>query len=266
VGASTISRLDPLVGRPYSRRVDLQFRRGTPDRPRGHALAYFETPDGRIYATYLVIPPIQIDLAKYMPPMFAGQIPVQAAAELSAMPLPPIPEEVAGGLALIDRLAELRDDDVVSAGTVDPRALDRLLRVAAEAGQAYVGLYKRWQAIAPTEATPRVEASYDVDEVLLSLESEHDRIGRLARLVGQLRYALEGGDRRGGDEALAEMERVGRSLPEKYRVAELLAAANRPGDEGARLAQLLLERSYKLCQEEYADVARLEAEIKKLTT
>ena len=62
------------------------------------------------------------------------------------------------------------------------------------------------------------------------------------------------------------MARIGRTLPEKYRVAELVAAANRPGDDGARLAQLLLERSYKLCQEEYGDVARIEAEIKRLTT
>jgi len=246
--------------------MNLQFRRGAADRPRGHALAYFEAPDGRLYATYLVIPPIQIDLAKYMPPMFAGQISAQAAVELSAMPLPPIPEEVAGGLAAIDQLAELREDDVVSAGAVDPRALDRLLMVAAEAGQAYVALYKSWQASALAEPAAREEPSYDVDEVLLSLESEHDRIGRLARLVGQLRYAVDGGDRRMAEEARAEMERVGRTLPEKYRVAELVAAANRPGGEGARLAQLLLERSYKLCQEEYQEVARLEAEIKRLTT
>ncbi|HEY3111130.1 MAG TPA: hypothetical protein VGL23_20400 [Chloroflexota bacterium] len=245
--------------------MSLQFRRGAADRPRGHALAYFETSDGRIYATYIVIPPIQIDLAKYMPPMFAGQIPAQAAAELSAMPLPPIPEEVAGGLIALDRLAELREDDLVAAGPVDPRALDRLLMVAAEAGQAYVALYKSWQANALTEPPAREEPSYDVDEVLLSLESEHDRIGRLARLVGQLRYALDGGDRRMAEEALAEMERVGRTLPEKYRVAELVAAANRPGQDGARLAKLLLERSYKLCQEEYAEVARIEAEIKRLT-
>ena len=245
--------------------MNLQFRRGAPDRPRGHALAYFETSDGRIYATYLVIPPIQIDLAKYMPPMFAGQIPAQAATELSAMPLPPIPEEVAGGLSVIDRLAELREDDVVAAGAVDPRALDRLLMVAVEAGQAYVELYRSWQASVSAEPPAREEPSYDVDEVLLSLESEHDRIGRLARLVGQLRYALDGGDRRMGDEALAEMERVGRTLPEKYRIAELVAAANRPGQDGAHLAQLLLERSYKLCQEEYAEVARIEAEIKRLT-
>ena len=72
-----------FVGPAYIRQMNLQFRRGAADRPRGHALAYFEAPDGRLYATYLVIPPIQIDLAKYMPPMFAGQISAQAAVELS---------------------------------------------------------------------------------------------------------------------------------------------------------------------------------------
>jgi hypothetical protein len=61
------------------------------------------------------------------------------------------------------------------------------------------------------------------------------------------------------------MERVGRSLPDKYRVGELVAAAGRDGQAGARLAELLLERSYKLCQEEYAEVARIEAEIKRLS-
>jgi hypothetical protein len=246
--------------------VDLRFQRGAADRPRGHALAYFDTPDGRIYATYLVIPPIQIDLAKYMPPMFAGQIPLPTAAEVSAMPLPPIPEEVAGGLEALERLAELREDDLVGAGTVDPRALDRLLMVAAEAGQAYASLYRTWQERLPAASGRRDEPAYDVDEVLLSLESEHDRIGRLARLVGQLRYAVDGGDRRGADEAREEMERVGRTLPEKYRIDELVAAARLAGDAGDRLAQLLLERSYKLCQEEYAEVARIEAEIKRLTT
>jgi hypothetical protein len=246
--------------------MNLRFRRGSADRPRGHALAYFETSDGRVYATYLVIPPIQIDLAKYMPPMFAGQIPIQSASELMAMPLPPIPEEISGGLAGLDQLAELRDDDVVAAGPLDPGAIERLLMGAAEAGQAYAALYRIWQANAGNEASPREELGYDVDTVLLSLESEHDRIGRLARLVGQLRYALEGGDRGMSGEALAEMARVGGTLPEKYRVSELLAAAGRPGSEGANLAQLLLERSYKLCQEDYVEVARLESEIRRLTT
>jgi hypothetical protein len=244
----------------------LQFRRGSSDRPRGHALAYFESRDGRVYATYLVVPPIQIDLAKYMPPMFAGQIPVGQAAEVTAMPLPPIPEEVSGGLEALERLAELRDDDLVEAGSVEPGRLERLLMAAAEAGQSYVALYKEYSASAPNERpTPRDEPTYDVDEVLLSLESEHDRIARIARLVGQLRYALDGGDRRGADDALAEMQRVGRTLPEKYRLTELLDAAGRTGESAGQLAQLHLERCYKLSREEYGELPRIEAEIKRLS-
>ena len=244
--------------------MSLTFKRGEAGRPRGHALAYFEAPDGRIYAVYLVIPPIQIDLAKYMPPMLAGQLPIGAAAEVSAMPLPPIPEEVTGGLDAIERLAELRDDDVVAGGSVDPKALDRLMMAAAEAGQEYARLYQSWASAAPAAPPAREEPTYDVDEVLLSLESEHDRIARLARLVGQLRYAIDGGDAAMVEETAAEMARVGRSLPEKYRVDELLAAARATGAAGSELAQLHVERCYRLCREEYADVARIEAEIKRL--
>jgi hypothetical protein len=245
--------------------VDLIFRRGDASRPRGHALAYFETPDGRTYATYLVIPPVSIDLGKYMPPMFAAQMAVPTQAEVSAMPLPPIPEEVAGGLAEVDRLAELREDDVIGCGTFDPKALDRALMAAAEAGQAYVALYRTYLAGAPAQVQAREEHTYSIDEVLLSFESDHDRIERLAKLIGQLRYALDGGDKAGADEAVAEMERVGRHLAAKYRFEEIVAAARRSGEEAARLAQLHVERCYKLSREDYAEVARIEGEIKRLS-
>lgn len=247
--------------------MDLHFRRGDPARPRGHALAYFETADGRTYATYLVIPPVSIDLGKYMPPMFAAQMAIPTQAEVSAIPLPPIPEEVAGGLAEIDRLAELRDDDAIACGRFDPNAFDRALMAAAEAGQAYVALYRTWLAIAPapTAVPAREESTYSIEEVLLSFEGDHERIERLAKLVGQLRYALEGGDQATVDEAVAEMERVGRHLAAKFRFDEIVAAARRPGTEGARLTELHVERCYKLSREEYAEVARIEAEIKRLS-
>ena len=57
--------------------MDLTFERGDPSRPCGHALLYFTTgsPE-RVLATYLVIPPIALNLAKYMPPMFAANLPL----------------------------------------------------------------------------------------------------------------------------------------------------------------------------------------------
>lgn len=240
--------------------MELDFRRGDRGRPRGHALAYFETGDGRVVATYLVVPPIVIDLAKYMPPMFAGQLPSLGAQEVSAMPLPPVPEEVAGGLNALEQMAERRDDDLVYCGRADFGQLDRLLMAATEAGQAYGALYREGYARLPEESPP----TFDVDEVMLSLMGEQERIASLARLVGKVRYALEVSDTALQADAVAEMERLGRHMAEKYRPADLIAAAQRPGAEGARLAELLVQRCHKLAAEEYAEVARLEAEIRRL--
>ena len=215
-------------------------------------------------ATYLVVPPIVIDLAKYMPPMFAGHFPSLSPQDVSAMPLPPVPEEIAGGLPSLERLAELRGDDLVYCGRIEPGALDRLLIGATEAGSQYAQLYRDWIGQAPAvslEETPAL----DVDEVMLSLMGDHDRVAELAKLIGRLRYAVEVSDPALRDETVADMERIGRHMADKYRAAELIAAAQRPGPDGARLAELHVQRCYKLATEEYAEVAKLEAEIKRLS-
>lgn len=241
----------------------MEFRRGTQDRPRGHALAYFETGDGRVLATYLVVPPIVIDLAKYMPPMFAGQFPSVSPQDVSAMPLPPVPEEIAGGVATLERLAELRDDDLIQCGRIDAGALDRLLIGATEAGAEYARIYRAWHERSPSVAIEETP-SLDVDEVMRSLMGDHDRVAELAKLIGRLRYSIEVADPALEAETVVEMEEIGRHMADKYRAGEVIASARQRGPTGARLAELHVERCYKLATEEYAEVARIEAEIKRL--
>jgi len=53
-------------------------------------------------------------------------------------------------------------------------------------------------------------------------------------------------------------------MPEKYRSTELIAAAIGGGERGSRLAQLYLERGYKLLDEEYADIPDIERTIREL--
>ncbi|HET8842539.1 MAG TPA: hypothetical protein VFN35_13805, partial [Ktedonobacteraceae bacterium] len=57
---------------------------------------------------------------------------------------------------------------------------------------------------------------------------------------------------------------VSKSLPEKYRNTELIAAATNPNEQGARLAELYIERGYKLLDEEYADIPGIERSIREL--
>src|SRR3954471_113641 len=99
----------------------LTFRAGDPDRPRGHALVFFRDGEsaGEVWATYLVVAPIQMDLGKYIPAAFASQLAGQlTAAGPSAYPLPPVPEKIEGGMPWLERLAELRGDDLLDGGTL----------------------------------------------------------------------------------------------------------------------------------------------------
>jgi hypothetical protein len=93
---------------------------------------------------------------------------------------------------------------------------------------------------------------------------DRDKVGRLARLAGTLRYAIEGGDTRLVDETVDEMQRVGRHLSEKYRPAELIEAARSSDPRAAQLAELYLERCYRLVDEDYAAMADLDTRIDQL--
>src|SRR5579875_2173090 len=103
----------------YNVGMDLTFERGNPERPAGHAILYFTTgaPE-RVLATYLVIPPIALNLMKYMPPMFAANMPMAGNMDTAhPVPLPPVPEEVPGR-GYLSQLAETRGDDLVYGGNV----------------------------------------------------------------------------------------------------------------------------------------------------
>ncbi|GIT69319.1 MAG: hypothetical protein Ct9H300mP27_04230 [Chloroflexota bacterium] len=56
--------------------MDINFEIGNPNRPKGHALAYFkvDTEPDYLYATYVVTLPIQADLTKYVPPFLASHL------------------------------------------------------------------------------------------------------------------------------------------------------------------------------------------------
>jgi hypothetical protein len=94
--------------------------------------------------------------------------------------------------------------------------------------------------------------------------SDAEKVSRLAKLAGTLRYAVEGRDERLEADTVSEMERTGRQLPASYRLADLLAAARRPDASGARLLELYVERCYKLAAESYAELEELDRRIAEL--
>ena len=244
--------------------MDLTFERGDPSRPCGHALLYFTTgsPE-RVLATYLVIPPIALNLAKYMPPMFAANLPLDSSDAPRPVPLPPIPEEIPSRRHL-ERLAEARNDDLVYAGNVLDDEPQRLMLETGYAAEAYGDRYESYAAsvAAPLNELP---AELDTSSLLYGVMSEGQRLAELTKLTGVLRDATERGDLRTMAENTREMRALLDTLSPKYRAEHIMSAAQEPGERGRRLCELLLERAYALHREEYLDVGRLDREIETLS-
>ena len=237
--------------------MNLIFDAGERETPKGHALVYFRdrADPERYLVTYLVILPVAIDPSRYVPQALAGR----ASRELTtvnATALPPIPEPV-DNLDQLRAIAQHRGDDVLDGGAVDTEEVERLIYVVHEMTQAYERLYRaaaeQWAEAPATEP--------DTETVQLLLMSELDRLEELARLTGQLRYAVEGQDTRLAAETATAVERIVGLLPESYNLRDYTALVQASGEHSRRLAALLLDRSFKLCNEEYEALAALDEQI-----
>ncbi|HZT07150.1 MAG TPA: hypothetical protein VFC51_08980 [Chloroflexota bacterium] len=245
--------------------VTLTFERGDPERPVGHTFLYFES-GAEIIATYLVVSPVPFDFARYVPPLLASSLgSAGLVGQASFFPIPPVPERY--DLAELRRLAELRGDDVlVDQGAVSAEPATLISRVA-EIGEAYAKAYEAGlsRAPEPVRAERRTPSDqYEGMALLYSVLSERERIEEIARRLGTVRYAVDGGDAAQVDATCAEMRAIAAYLPPKYRAKELIEAARRPGATGARLAQLYVERGYKISGADEEGIPALEAEIESL--
>ena len=255
--------------------MDITFERGDQARPKGHALAYFrvDTEPDRVYATYVVTLPVQADLTKYVPPFLAAHLGNLPLNDFSVFAMPPVPEPV-DSLSELERLSQLRDDDLIYAGSTFSFDLPRMMESVTEVVQAYAQLCAGFfasgspQPLNPADSgeSPDDDTSFRVSEVLLSLMSEPDKLAELSRLLGKLRFAQEGEDKATILEVSEEVTALARHLPDEYWVPNLLLAALDASQRGVQLARLYLDRCFRLSAGDAGIVRRLEEEIRSLDT
>ncbi len=259
----------------------MRFLRGDPQKPRGHVIFVARSTQNprAIFCTYGVVSPTPLSLGsleKFLPPFLASQLPLDEmrdASSINVMSIPPMLEE-GSSFDYYEMLAEHRDDDLCDIGTIDPRDDMARMQLAQESCQEYGQLYLNYSltfekapALSAAPDTYESEASQplddlDAEEVLLQAMTDRERLTELGKLVGMARYALEGRDTALLEETKLKMQRTAGRLPDKYRSSDLMNAAVDPSERGAKLAQLYLERSFKLLDEEYADIPRIEQAIR----
>ena len=261
--------------------MDLNFDRGNRDSPVGHALVYFrvDTEPDKVYASYVVTLPIKSDLTKFLPPFLASHLGALPLNDLSSFAMPPVPEPV-DGFGELERLSMQRGDDLVYAGSMFSYDLPRMMESVTEAVQSYGELYAASgksatvageASVVEGESLPVAEereeeadGSLSVNEVLFSFMSESDKLGELSRLLGRLRFAVEGADSAAAAEVGEEIRALARHLPEEFQLANLLAVSQDTSDRSSQLAKLYLDRCFRLSAGETAQAAELEEEIRRL--
>ena len=259
--------------------MDLYFDRGREDSPSGHALLYFrvDTEPDKVYASYIVTLPIQADLTKYVPPFLASHLGALPLNDLSAFAMPPVPEAVEG-YEVLERLSQQRGDDLVYGGSMFSFDLPRLMESVSDAVSKYAELYSAagksaataGEVVSVSDSQPledpedAPDASLSVNEVLFSFMSEGDKLSELARLLGQLRFAVEGSDGAAAGEVGEEIRALARHLPDEFQVSNLLAVAQDTSERSSQLAKLYLDRCFRLSAGDTGQAAELEAEIRRL--
>ena len=252
--------------------MQLRFELGDSQAPRGHAILYAHTGGNTsaTLATYCVVLPIHFSLGKYLPPLFASQLPMEGFRDSSAtnvVPIPPMLED-SPSLAELRAIAERRNDDLCDLGTIYINEDTQRMTFAAEACAQYAQLFaeysSRWPAVAEAQLEQTPLDELDVDAVMAQVLPERDRLAELSRLIGQARYALDVHDTQQLDEVKRSMQRIAQSLPGKYRTDQLMEAALRTDATGPRLAELYLQRAYKLLDEDYAGIPPIEESIRAL--
>ena len=93
----------------------------------------------------------------------------------------------------------------------------------------------------PTAEEPEedLDSSFNVNDVLFSFMSESDKLSELSRLLGRLRFAVEGADRAAADEAGEEIAALARHLPAEFQVTNLLVVAQDTSERSFAAGQAL---------------------------
>ena len=251
--------------------MDLIFDRGAADRPKGHALVYFTTssdPD-EVWATYLIVLPIKVDVAKYVPPFLMNQMGELGPKDLSAFAFPPSPEQIPSRRHL-DELADVRDDDIIYGGSISASDVSSAMFTVNELLQSYAQLYSETAAGSITASGPDSEhmgegpGEMGINEVMYGLMSEGDRLAELTKLIGQLRYAVEGKEAGLIKDTEDDIDLLARHLSDDMQVSKIVGAVKAADDRGASLAELYLKRSFHLIHEAFAKVGEVDRQIEKL--
>ena len=94
--------------------------------------------------------------------------------------------------------------------------------------------------------------------------STNDKLSELTKMIGRLRFAIEGNENALAQEAETDIENLSKHLPSEYEIAKITNAAKSSDVFGSKLTDLWLKRCFHLTQQEFVEIVQIDEEIKRV--
>ncbi|MFH0832998.1 MAG: hypothetical protein V1900_04730 [Candidatus Aenigmatarchaeota archaeon] len=212
-----------------------EFELGNKEKPKGHAIIYWQE-SGKYYMTYFALSPTGRLIGDYIskPCFIQSPVPVVDFENLKTT-------------------AKLRGDDMLRLLSFSQHYMTESLLDYTEKYMAYVS------------TSGRESIKIDIDELLLSVSSEKERLHHLTGLVGRMSDAVNTGEKKFVEQCESAVLNMSNYLDtSKYRLNEIAEAVKMNGDAGKELTRLYLERCFMICNERYEEIRKIDEAIEKL--
>ena len=241
--------------------ANLEFKFGSEDNPRGHAIIYFEEFED-IFASYVINFPIKGELSKYIPEMFKDQIPDE---EMTKMVFPPVPEKFNGNLDSLTRITQSRADDLIYGGSINSNdttsAMSKLNALANE----YSKLCEDNEFNQIKELIDEIPASeIELENSKYSKLDESELLTEVTKIFGKIKFSKDNNEFDDISNIKKDLQIISTIIPENRKIKRLLDYVELESKNSEEIISAYISRAYGLMNEDYIKVKELEDLINKL--
>ena len=240
---------------------NLEFKFGSEDNPKGHAIIYFEEFD-EIFASYVINFPIKGELSKYIPEMFKDQIPDE---EMTKMVFPPVPEKFNGNLDSLIKITQSRADDLIYGGSINSNdttsAMSKLNALANE----YSKLCTDNEFNEIKELIDDIPSSeIELENSKFSEMNESELLAEVTKIFGKIKFSKDNNEIDEISNIKKDLQIISTIIPENRKIKKLLDYVELESNNSEEIISAYISRAYGLMNEDYIMVKEQEDLIKKL--
>jgi len=235
---------------------DINFRLGSSKEPKGHAVIYF-VEEENIFVSYVVDFPITVDMSKYIPEMFADQIPDQ---DMDKIIIPPVPEKYEGSMESLENLCNLRGDDLVDGGTINIKDSTLAMSKLSKLGKDYSDICKDFYDNVSLKKI--FNNSADSSKNDFSNLTESELLAEITKIVGNIKFLKDNNESINSE--IENIDNISSLLPENRKIKEILRYLDLEKKNSEAIISAYISRAYSMFKEDYIKVKELENEILEL--